>query len=275
MINEKKRVILQNTDDPFLNMSIDRYIATLDYDIVVRMYYWSKPTLTIGYFQKADLFNRDLLEKTNTLFIRRITGGSSILHYNDLSFSIIIKKGCEGISGPKSLYTEVTNGVYRVLSGMIDDLVLSNNTENYRSVVSCAKASTTHEISKIDGSKITGAAVRVIGDKIILQSTIFNNNYNHTLVERFLKMPVTSFDTANTKTDINRIDEISNDKQVVNETDYNKDYGFDLLNLEMRLKDEFMRMFKIPCNLVLSVDALNVPIDIIESVSSNEWTNLR
>ncbi|UCD15119.1 MAG: lipoate--protein ligase family protein [Candidatus Omnitrophota bacterium] len=87
-MSEKWRLILNNKGDGYYNMAADEAIS-LNYASfkmpTLRIYGWERPFISLGYNQKI----RDILKPGAEIpFIRRITGGSSIFHHNELTYSI-------------------------------------------------------------------------------------------------------------------------------------------------------------------------------------------
>lgn len=56
----------------------------------LRFYEWERPTVTIGYFQKNQEISLEELKKYNGDFVRRQTGGRSVLHHEELTYSVIV-----------------------------------------------------------------------------------------------------------------------------------------------------------------------------------------
>ena len=70
-------------DEALLEAAIDRGMAT------VRMYAWSEPTVSLGYFQRADETHLD--PRLNGLpVVRRLSGGGAILHHHEITYSIAL-----------------------------------------------------------------------------------------------------------------------------------------------------------------------------------------
>jgi lipoate-protein ligase A len=76
----------------------------------VRFYGWNPPTLSIGYFQKAeDEIDLQACEQQGIGFVRRPTGGRAVLHDRELTYSMIVSE--EYPDMPSTV-----NEAYRVLS---------------------------------------------------------------------------------------------------------------------------------------------------------------
>ncbi|QDU59454.1 Octanoyltransferase LipM [Planctomycetes bacterium Pan216] len=89
------RLIPQATFDGVTNMAIDE--AILDQTLAgnsapatLRWYRWSRPTLSLGYFQEWQERPPQLAELP---CVRRITGGGAILHDRELTYSLVFAPG--------------------------------------------------------------------------------------------------------------------------------------------------------------------------------------
>src|SRR5688500_2618026 len=70
-------------DEALLESAAERGIATL------RLYRWSEPTLSLGYFQAAG----DRIQHPASLgcpMVRRASGGGAIIHDSELTYSLAI-----------------------------------------------------------------------------------------------------------------------------------------------------------------------------------------
>src|SRR5208282_1352473 len=54
-----------------------------------RLYHWSEPTVSLGYFQKHSDRNMHL-PSLSCAVVRRLTGGGAILHDAELTYSIVL-----------------------------------------------------------------------------------------------------------------------------------------------------------------------------------------
>lgn len=75
----------------------------------LRFYEWENPTVTIGYFQKNQEISLEALKKYNGDFVRRQTGGRSVLHHDELTYSVIVPESYPNM--PASV-----TDAYRVIS---------------------------------------------------------------------------------------------------------------------------------------------------------------
>lgn len=94
-MKEEWRFLVTDGNNAYRNMAIDRAIfVTNSKGLVpptVRFYYWEPSAISIGYFQSLEE-EVDLLmcKKHGIDYVRRITGGGSVFHENELTYSIVI-----------------------------------------------------------------------------------------------------------------------------------------------------------------------------------------
>ncbi|MCF2940465.1 lipoate--protein ligase family protein [Paenibacillus alkaliterrae] len=108
------RYVHTGSRSPAENMAIDEAMLIAHYEgrtpPTVRFYGWNPPTLSIGYFQRAEReVDLKALHQRGIGFVRRATGGRAVLHDRELTYSLIVSQSHPGI--PASV-TEA----YRVLS---------------------------------------------------------------------------------------------------------------------------------------------------------------
>ncbi|WP_426452413.1 lipoate--protein ligase family protein [Paenibacillus sp. S-38] len=164
------RWIRSGLSAPDYNMAVDEAILTAHSEgrvpPTVRFYGWNPPTLSVGYFQKAQTeVDFEALEREGIGFVRRATGGRAVLHDRELTYSMIVSEQYEGI--PRSV-TEA----YRVLSeglllgfrrlGLAADMVQLESEEDksqYASIGSaaCFDSPSWYELV-VEGRKIAGSA---------------------------------------------------------------------------------------------------------------------
>ncbi|MBI3754651.1 MAG: lipoate--protein ligase family protein [Deltaproteobacteria bacterium] len=127
----------------------------------VRFYEWSDPTLSIGCFQKADNAIKCCLE-AGIPYVRRITGGRAVLHFDEITYSIIC---CDN----EPLFGEGISGAYRIISGCLlaalRDIGINADMHRSRAIeygsekISCFHSPSRYEII-IDNKKLVGSAQR-------------------------------------------------------------------------------------------------------------------
>lgn len=80
----------------------------------LRLYRWSEPTLSLGYFQKDESdIPRDLSVLPR---VRRLSGGGAILHDRELTYSCAVPPEHPLARSPLRLYDVIHDGIVAVLS---------------------------------------------------------------------------------------------------------------------------------------------------------------
>jgi lipoyl(octanoyl) transferase len=103
-----------------MNMAVDE--ALLDYcerrqAVVLRVYEWSEPTLSLGYFQR--LQDRSYHADSQSLaVVRRATGGGAIVHHHDLTYSLAIPQSPASVGAAPEVYNAVHGAVVQWLREM-------------------------------------------------------------------------------------------------------------------------------------------------------------
>lgn len=179
-MTETWNFINTGSNDPYYNMAFDEallnFVSRGEIDPVIRFYTWNPATLSVGYFQR--LTKEIDTAKVKALgygIIRRQTGGRSVLHDKELTYSVIVP---ESHPNMPSTITEA----YRVISeGLLEGFKLlgfdayfaiprseeeREKLKQPRSAV-CFDAPSWYELV-VEGRKIAGSAqVRQKG--VILQ----------------------------------------------------------------------------------------------------------
>jgi lipoate-protein ligase A len=84
------RLILSEPASGAMNMALDEaLLESVGDEPVLRIYQWSRPTLSLGYFQAAA--ERDTHEASRTCdVVRRPSGGGAILHDRELTYCLVL-----------------------------------------------------------------------------------------------------------------------------------------------------------------------------------------
>ena len=104
------RLLLHRAASPARNMAIDEALLREVREPVLRLYEWSVPAVSLGYFQPAALAGE-------RPFVRRYTGGGLVDHARDVTYTIVLprKHPWMELSAPDS-YCQVHRGVQAALA---------------------------------------------------------------------------------------------------------------------------------------------------------------
>lgn len=154
------------------NMAMDAALLQLaaDRDIsVVRIYEWSEPTVTLGYFQTAELDTQTLFPELPS--VRRLSGGGAILHHHEITYSLVLPASHPARQDPSSVYEVVHRAMISLFQEVGVECQLRSEFDAERPVASAAAGETSepflcflrknpNDIVHKTGNKVVGSAQR-------------------------------------------------------------------------------------------------------------------
>ncbi len=164
------RLIDTEYSNAAMNMAIDEALLQSNLP-VLRFYQWKPSALSLGYFQDINDIDLKECKKRNIDVVRRITGGKTVLHDKELTYSFIIDEKLM----PKSIidsYKLISKGILyalkslRIKAEMKKDAVKSKN----KSAV-CFNEPSYYEIVA-NGKKIVGSAQTRRDGKLLQHGSI-------------------------------------------------------------------------------------------------------
>lgn len=137
------------------------YLATL------RLYTWQIPWMTIGYFQ-----NHDRCCQRGLPLTRRLTGGLTVVHGDDLSFSFVVHaRSLSWIYDQMDIYRHLHGALRRALNALgipardAADTVLQQHDVHCRATIYPADV-------MLEGRKILGSCIRRRGQTLLVEGSI-------------------------------------------------------------------------------------------------------
>ncbi|MCP4264597.1 MAG: lipoate--protein ligase family protein [Candidatus Brocadiaceae bacterium] len=91
LLSYKMDFIDTDYNNAFINMAIDEVLLSSKVP-VLRFYQWKPNALSIGRFQNFNDIDKVYCNKNKIDVVRRITGGKTVLHEHELTYSFIIDK---------------------------------------------------------------------------------------------------------------------------------------------------------------------------------------
>lgn len=88
----KWRLIIDGENNGYWNIALDKALLLCFKKIgmpTLRFYQWDEPYLSIGYFQKLTTSLIEKCQSKNIHIVKRPTGGKAVLHFNELTYSIV------------------------------------------------------------------------------------------------------------------------------------------------------------------------------------------
>ncbi|MCD4782774.1 MAG: lipoate--protein ligase family protein [Candidatus Eremiobacteraeota bacterium] len=138
----------------------------------LRFYQWEKPTLSLGYFQKINEVNIERIEAKGYDIVRRPTGGRAVLHWEEVTFCLVIpafKRGLWEIF--KSIHEALESGLNMIgISARV--LPVEKYGRGIRNRTSACFASPSRYELMLNGKKIAGTAQKKVGDYMLAHGSI-------------------------------------------------------------------------------------------------------
>ncbi len=147
-------------------------VATGECPPTLRLYRWSPPAVSLGYFQdENEVVDLKICREAGIDVVRRPTGGRAVLHDQELTYSIIVPEVHPFINkgGVIDAYRSISRGIITAFNLLDIIAALTPEKQNRAGLApgSCFDSSTAYEI-QVDGKKVVGSA-QLRRDGIILQ----------------------------------------------------------------------------------------------------------
>jgi lipoate-protein ligase A len=103
-----------------MNMALDEALLVLigrgESPPTLRLYGWSRPTVSLGYFQRASAeIDLEACSAAGVPVVRRPTGGRAVFHDDEVTYSVILPQACIAGSVLES-YRVLSAGILQALS---------------------------------------------------------------------------------------------------------------------------------------------------------------
>ena len=160
-----------------LNMAVDEALFVTATVPILRFYQWRGPSISFGYFGR---YAEVAAEAGDREIVRRWTGGGTVPHGNDLTYSVVIPS-----SHP--FFQQSSIEIYRAVHHAICRALLANGVEAFLAKNAAPKISESCFANAVradvlsDGRKIAGAAHRRSRAGLLHQGSI----QRHDLPDRF------------------------------------------------------------------------------------------
>lgn len=158
----------------------------------IRIYGWTPPAVSLGYFQKAEnAVDLEACRKRGVDVVRRLSGGRAVLHHKELTYSIICREGTPPLgSSVLETYKTISECLIITLRGLGLDVQWIASREKHTAAqekdktASCFSSPSWYEIT-VEGKKICGSAQKR-GDGALLQHGSLLIDYDPELLAEVL-----------------------------------------------------------------------------------------
>jgi lipoate-protein ligase A len=158
------RLLTHGPSSPARNMAIDEALLREVREPVLRLYEWTVPAVSLGYFQSATVAGE-------RPFVRRYTGGGLVDHAHDVTYTIVLPRAHPWmeLSMPES-YRLIHGGVQAALAscGIVSEVT---STAQEVESAACFQKAVRYDIVS-DAGKLSGAAQRRTREGLLHQGSI-------------------------------------------------------------------------------------------------------
>ena len=175
------RIIDDGPHDTAFNMAADLYLLSLCEQapsIFVRLYSWERPSITLGAAEKPrETLDMAAISEKDVAWIRRPTGGRSVLHDHDITYSCIFSNGIREMG-------TTLMGTYEVISNCLmkglalcgincaaHESALDDQSPRGRARLPCFLSPNRHEIM-VKGKKLVGSAQKRTSNAVLQHGSI-------------------------------------------------------------------------------------------------------
>ena len=185
-----------------MNMAIDQTLFEHGFELpILRFYSWEKPTISLGYFQSLKETKRHFPDE-KLEFIRRWTGGGSVDHRIDHTYTLIIprKHPWSNLSGALS-YQTIHQAIATALNHTETLCSLADSSMPIVSNIPCFKQPVEYDIINNNGKKLAGAGQKRNRQGLLHQGSVIDVTYPNLWKDEFIKLLTLSAITWTPETD--------------------------------------------------------------------------
>lgn len=185
---QRWRLIKSGPGEPAWNMAVDEALVIRhsrgDCPPVLRLYTWTPPALSLGYFQKVTGIRFDLLDRLGIVPVRRITGGRAVLHFGDLTYSVVASAGRDTPLGLAASYRYLCKGLLAAFASLGIEARLGSEKPSAPIPASCFAVAAPGDIT-CRGRKFVGSAQKRLGASLLQHGSILLRSQEKILAEIF------------------------------------------------------------------------------------------
>lgn len=174
------RFIHHGPGDPAWNMAVDEALLLHCSIPVLRIYGWTVPAVSIGYFQSLAVAPPD------RPFVRRLTGGGLVDHAHDMTYTVVLPPDHPLVAaGTATSYRLLHEAIARALKSHDVACSLAADCSGGASAA-CFQKPVRFDVVAPDGRKLAGAAQRRSRHGVLHQGSILVPHLPKSFVEALL-----------------------------------------------------------------------------------------
>ncbi|MFQ3599356.1 MAG: lipoate--protein ligase family protein, partial [Chloroherpetonaceae bacterium] len=155
--------------------------------MILRLYQWSPPAISIGYHQREKEFDIERLNADGIDLCRRPTGGRAVFHIEDLTYSVVMK----ATKSNAEHYADIHHALQHALQQVGLQAEFQKQQTDFRAryekpeSLSCFTASARYEL-EVNEKKIVGSAQRRFADTLLQHGSLMCSAKHKQLVKYLL-----------------------------------------------------------------------------------------
>ncbi|MES2202025.1 MAG: lipoate--protein ligase family protein [candidate division FCPU426 bacterium] len=158
------------------NMAIDAAllkVAAAEQRVILRLYRWSRPTLSLGYFQKLDeVADPGFVAARAVEVVRRPTGGGAILHDDEMTFSLAMPAGHSALAcSVDESYLALTRPLLELIRMRGIDAKFRGEATVPLKGINCFSGSACPDVV-VGGDKVFGSAQRRRDNAVLMHGSL-------------------------------------------------------------------------------------------------------
>lgn len=153
-------------------------------EYTLRFYRWLRPTVSIGYAQEWQSgFVSGIARRHGMALVRRRTGGRSVLHAGELTYSVVGDAETGAFAGGiQATYAAIAEGLVAGFARLgVDAQIVRSRGRRARSEPGACFASRALNELVVDGAKLVGSAQRRAGGRVLQHGSILIERPDPTL----------------------------------------------------------------------------------------------
>jgi len=140
---------------------------------IFRIYRWKNHSITYGKFQDIKkILNINACKKDKIEIVKRPTGGRAILHYNDITFTIIFSNTTISPFNFKNSFLFVSDLINNFFSEIGINSNIKSRSEKYYEKGLCFQSITQYELVDENNNKLIGIAQYFTDKAVLIQGSI-------------------------------------------------------------------------------------------------------
>ena len=159
------------------NMEFDRWLFELMKNEIIknvfRIYEWKQPCITYGKFQQIEKqINKKACLQDNIQLVKRPTGGRAILHFHEITFSILFPSEAVSPYNFRNSFLFAGDLIVQSFLQLNIEAGISLKPKKYQNKDLCFQSTTQYEIIDKDSNKLAGVAQYFTKKGVLIQASI-------------------------------------------------------------------------------------------------------